>query len=73
MYRTTATELTFTLHVVQRSHVVERDDGSDEDEHPSLPSTPVVETTGEDITHVTRPRPLAKCGPVAPDRKRVAR
>lgn len=62
--RTTETEhLTFTLHVV-RSRTVERDDGCDHDETPSLPAQRVYDTDGEDITH-TRGPALAKCGPVA--------
>ena len=40
-----------------------------EDETPSLPGI-VVETTGEDITHVTRSAGLRKCGPVEPERRR---
>jgi len=40
-----------------------------EDETPSLPGI-VVETTGEDITHVTRSAGLRKCGQVEPERRR---
>jgi hypothetical protein len=56
-YRRTTT---FTLHVVEEFH---------DDETPSLPGMPVVETTGDDITHVTRP--LAKCGSATSERKRA--
>jgi hypothetical protein len=42
-----------------------------DDETPSLPGMPVVETDGEDITHVTRAAGLAKCGPVESERKRA--
>jgi hypothetical protein len=43
----------------------------DEEETPSLPGIPVVETTGEDITHVTRAAGLRKCPATAlPERRR---
>lgn len=44
-----------------------------DDETPSLPGMPVVETTGDDITHVTAAAGLRKCGPVAADAKRRAK
>lgn len=43
-----------------------------DDETPSLPGMPVVETTGEDITHV-RAAGLRKCGQLPTERKRVIR
>ena len=43
-----------------------------DDETPSLPGMPVVETTGEDITHV-RAAGLRKCGQLLNERKRVAK
>lgn len=42
-----------------------------DDDLPSLPGVPVVEAEGEDVTD--RYRPIAKCGAVAGERKRVAR
>lgn len=46
---------------------------SDDDDKPSLPPMPVVDTTGEDVTHAIRCAGLAKCGPVAIERRRVGR
>ncbi len=40
-----------------------------DDETPSLPGMPVVETDGEDVTD--RLRPLAKCGAVAAERRKA--
>lgn len=60
-YRKTTT---LTLRVVEEFS---------DDETPSLPPMPVVETTGEDVTHAIRCAGLAKCGPVAIERRRVGR
>jgi hypothetical protein len=52
-----------------RLRLVEED--FSDDETPSLPGMPVVETTGEDITHVTRAAGLRKCPAAAlPERRR---
>jgi len=63
MLQRRTTDLRFTLRVVEEFN---------EEETPSLPGIPVVETTGEDITHVTRSAGLRKCGPAAalPERRR---
>jgi hypothetical protein len=42
-----------------------------DDETPSLPGMPVVETDGTDVTD--QYRPLAKCGAVAGERRKAAR
>jgi hypothetical protein len=60
MFRRTTTTTLTVLRVVEEYS---------DDETPSLPGMPVVETTGDDITHVTRP--LAKCGSTTSERKRA--
>lgn len=60
-YRKTTT---LTLRVVEEFS---------DDETPSLPPMPVIDTDGEDVTHAIRCAGLAKCGPVAIERRRVGR
>lgn len=66
-----ATRTTRTLSVQLRLVATEHE--FSDDETPSLPPMPVVDTTGEDVTHAIRCAGLAKCGPVAIERRRVGR
>ena len=50
--------------------VLEADFDFDADEPPSLGGIPYTDTTGTDITHVTRSAGLRKCGQVEPERRR---